>query len=379
MKRIIALILIFMFCFTVNVWAEEDIKIRIDDFFTKLDTSPFLIEGRTMIPVRGVLEILGAIISWDGKTQTVAAKRADVEVRMIINQKTAYINGVAVELDVAPILKDGHTYVPLRVISEAFNQDVTWDSKYKIVNIKEKPVRYTQEQLWWGYAVAANLTTVNNGSTRCLGGVSRRPLVKRPKSTDESPAAIASFHRDLLSSGWGIDDREECIKTLQQLYRGMHNEVYLEVKYVLDAMTDKQFSEMMKDIKINDQAKAEINFVKKYDKELGDRGIIGWDWSRMVSVTGWGYLAGYLSYEEATEIIMGVAQSVQKVFDSWDDIGLSYVRGYEFWSGESVDTQGSGAAYRMDIHKKLINYENSPYNTLPWNMSLEPDDNTKTY
>lgn len=372
MKKVIVLIIVFMFCFTVNVWAEEDIKIRIDDFFVKLDTSPYMVEGRTMVPVRGVLEILGATVSWDGKTQTVTAERAAVEVRMVINQKTAYINGVATEFDGAPLLKDGRTYIPLRFISEAFDQDVSWDSEYKIVNIKEKPTRYTQEQLWWGYAVAANLTTVNNGSTRCLGGVSRRPLVKRPNVTDESPAVIVSFHRDILASGWGIDNREECIETLQRLYNGMHNKAYLELKYGLDAMTDEQFNEIIKSSKINDRVKVEMNFVKKYDEELGDRGIIGWDWSRMVSVAGWGYLAGYLSYEEATEIIMNVAQSVQKHFDSWDDIGLSYVRGYEFWSGESVDEQGSATAYRMDIHKKLLSYANSPYNTLPWDMSLEP-------
>lgn len=85
MKKVIALILMLMFCFTATAWAEEDIRIRIDDFFAKLDTSPFMIEERTMIPIRGVLEILGAIVSWDEKNQAVTAKRAGVEVKMIIN------------------------------------------------------------------------------------------------------------------------------------------------------------------------------------------------------------------------------------------------------------------------------------------------------
>lgn len=373
-KKIIALLLVFIFCLPANIYAEEDIKIRIDDFFVELDTSPFMIEGRTMIPVRGVLEILGATISWDEETQTVIAKHAATEVRMIINQKTAYINEVAIDLDVAPILKNGHTYIPLRFISEAFDQNVSWDSEYKIVNIKEKSVRYTEEQLWWGYAVTANLTIVNNGSTKYLGGVSRKPLFKKTKITDESPAVIATFFRNQLSSGWGVNNREDCLEILQRLYFGLHDNVYLDLKYVLDSMTDKQIDEIMKDSKTNDLDKARINFIKKYGKELDDRGIIGWDWSRMVSVTGWGYLAGYLTYEESNEIIMSVAQTIQMVFNSWDDIGLNYVRGYEFWSGESIDKQGSSAAHRMDIHNRLLKNENSPYNTLNWNMDLEPKD-----
>jgi hypothetical protein len=47
----------------------------------------------------------------------------------------AKVDGKDVKLDVAPIIKDGRTFVPIRFISEAFGADVKWDANEKKITI----------------------------------------------------------------------------------------------------------------------------------------------------------------------------------------------------------------------------------------------------
>src|SRR5690606_33802984 len=48
---------------------------------------------------------------------------------------TAYINGSQFKMDVAPVIIEGRTLVPLRFVSEAYGAYVDWDNKAKRVAI----------------------------------------------------------------------------------------------------------------------------------------------------------------------------------------------------------------------------------------------------
>ena len=49
----------------------KDVNIVIDGEKLNLDVAPQIIDGRVMVPIRGVLENLGALVKWDDETQTV--------------------------------------------------------------------------------------------------------------------------------------------------------------------------------------------------------------------------------------------------------------------------------------------------------------------
>lgn len=51
------------------------------------------------------------------------------------NSITIVVNGKTVASDVSPFIKDGRTMVPLRVVSESLGADVEWDSDTQTVNI----------------------------------------------------------------------------------------------------------------------------------------------------------------------------------------------------------------------------------------------------
>ncbi|NLT19890.1 MAG: copper amine oxidase [Syntrophomonadaceae bacterium] len=96
---------------------------------------PIIVEDRTLAPVRGVFEELGATVKWEEETQTVRITRDNLLITMRINQRNAYINGNRHVLDSAPIIYKNYTMVPLRFISEALAAEVTWDSQTRTVYI----------------------------------------------------------------------------------------------------------------------------------------------------------------------------------------------------------------------------------------------------
>lgn len=93
--------------------------------------------GRTLVPAREVFEseAIGATVDWNGAKQEVYITYADKFIVLQINSKTAYVNGVAHELDVpAKLIRDlskeyPKTMIPLRFVSEVLDFKVDWDSE----------------------------------------------------------------------------------------------------------------------------------------------------------------------------------------------------------------------------------------------------------
>lgn len=99
------------------------------------DQYPTIRDGFTLIPVRAIGENLGAKVSWDGEKQLVSIKSPSTELKLYINQTTAYINNIPYELEVPAQLINNRTMVPLRFIAEALGTDVNWDGKTRTVYI----------------------------------------------------------------------------------------------------------------------------------------------------------------------------------------------------------------------------------------------------
>lgn len=96
---------------------------------------PQRIDGRVLVPLRGVMEKLGAYVSYQASTKTVTANRGDVDLQLTLGQKIAVLNGREVTLDVPAMEYRGSTLVPLRFMGEALGVDVRWDSAAYAVRI----------------------------------------------------------------------------------------------------------------------------------------------------------------------------------------------------------------------------------------------------
>ncbi|PIU54745.1 MAG: hypothetical protein COS89_09200, partial [Deltaproteobacteria bacterium CG07_land_8_20_14_0_80_38_7] len=100
-----------------------------------LTEAPFIYKGRVFVPIRFISETFGAQVIWDAIFKIVTINLNSQILRLQVGNLTADVNGKTASLDVAPIIKNNTTFVPIRFISEAFGASVDWDSVHGIVKI----------------------------------------------------------------------------------------------------------------------------------------------------------------------------------------------------------------------------------------------------
>jgi hypothetical protein len=91
--------------------------------------------GRTLVPVRYLADALGATTAWDGTTQTVTVSNSTYNIQMVIGSTTLIVDGQSSQMDVAPLINNGRTYLPARYVAQALGYDVGWDATNQIVII----------------------------------------------------------------------------------------------------------------------------------------------------------------------------------------------------------------------------------------------------
>src|SRR5579859_7052548 len=96
---------------------------------------PQMVNGRVLVPMRGIFEQLGASVHWTAATETVNATKGRTSVQLQIGSPTAILNSRQITLDVPPQLIADTTMVPLRFVSEALGADVNWVSAQNTVAI----------------------------------------------------------------------------------------------------------------------------------------------------------------------------------------------------------------------------------------------------
>jgi len=94
----------------------------------KNDVAPIIENDRTLMPVRAIAEALGATVGWDGATQTVTITKDGKTVRLTIGVPLADGMGAA------EIIND-RTFVPIRYISEQLGANVVWDAATETVSV----------------------------------------------------------------------------------------------------------------------------------------------------------------------------------------------------------------------------------------------------
>lgn len=146
-KRISLLLvsIIFINLFSVSVFAQSDIQVKLDGEYLQFDVSPVSVNGRTLVPMRAIFEKLGYEITWNGQEQSVTGTRNGQTVYLFLGKTYAKIidpDGSITDnpnmLDVPPTSVNGRTLVPLRFIAETAGASVEWDGEARTVIITTK-------------------------------------------------------------------------------------------------------------------------------------------------------------------------------------------------------------------------------------------------
>jgi hypothetical protein len=109
-----------------------------------LDTNALVVPvirlGRTLVPVRSIVQALGGQAVWDAKTQRVTLTLGTHKVVLTVNKPVAVVDGKSVPIDAAdakvvPIILNGRTMVPFRFVIEALGGSVQWNSALRTITV----------------------------------------------------------------------------------------------------------------------------------------------------------------------------------------------------------------------------------------------------
>ena len=98
-----------------------------------IDVPPMIVNDRTVVPVRFIAESFGADVSWDDATKKVTVKKDDSTIELYIDKAEISVDGETSTLDTAAQIIDGRTMLPLRAVVEALGKEVFWDARGLIV------------------------------------------------------------------------------------------------------------------------------------------------------------------------------------------------------------------------------------------------------
>lgn len=105
---------------------ETDISIKVTK--ESLDASPVIIEGRTLLPVRVIFEALGGQVNWDDSVKTATVSFQDKTITLKHLERVMKADGEEKDLIVPSIIIDGRMYVGARGVSEGLEKTVIWEN-----------------------------------------------------------------------------------------------------------------------------------------------------------------------------------------------------------------------------------------------------------
>jgi hypothetical protein len=213
----------------------------------------------------------------------------------------------------------------------------------------------TTKQREWALGCSAMLIERNHDRHDLLGTAVR------------SERNIEKMKEFLITSGWDINNRIDLLENLEWIEKGGHRSKFDGMGKYLQTLNPQEYKKVLKDYEKNPNAQHKFKITKEYYRKLGRKSLLGWDYSRYICICRWGYMAGYLSEEEAWKRIMPVAKMLQKTFSSWEDLGKNYIIGRQFWSYKA--TQEAGYLFD-DAYQRLLDMPTSPWNKYPWTMDL---------
>lgn len=155
-KVISALLISSIAIFGAAVVNASGIEVYVDNEKTALSdgtggtAEPFIQDGTTYVPLRGVSEALGCKVEWDGNNRTVKIYQNKLSSGSVFRNSDddimVYIDDEEVELKdanggiVKPFIIDGTTFIPLRGVSQALGCQVEWDGSLQRVDIYQNMI-----------------------------------------------------------------------------------------------------------------------------------------------------------------------------------------------------------------------------------------------
>ncbi|MEW6424922.1 MAG: copper amine oxidase N-terminal domain-containing protein [Bacillota bacterium] len=119
------------------VFTINDTSYTVNGIEQTMDVAPYIKDGRTFVPVRYVAQALG--VTPENILYAdgkVTLIKGDKVVQLTIGSNVMVINGVGIAMDVPAEIKDGRTMLPFRWVAQALGAKVDWDEANQTVTME---------------------------------------------------------------------------------------------------------------------------------------------------------------------------------------------------------------------------------------------------
>jgi hypothetical protein len=115
---------------------NNSIHVTVDGQYVEFDgQNPITINGRTLVPIRGVFEALGFSVNWEQSTQQAGLTKGNDVIAITVGKDTFTLNGASHSLDVPAQIIGGRIMLPVRAVAESVGYNVKWNNEANTIAI----------------------------------------------------------------------------------------------------------------------------------------------------------------------------------------------------------------------------------------------------
>lgn len=120
-------------------YSADEVKIMIDgEELIPEDMPPIIIDGFTMLPMRLIVEALGGEAVWNEETQQAFAVTEDIVASFTVGSDEAFMNEESVIMSAPAMIINARTMLPVRGVAETLGLEIDWDNETRTVYIGER-------------------------------------------------------------------------------------------------------------------------------------------------------------------------------------------------------------------------------------------------
>jgi hypothetical protein len=163
-------------------------------------TKPVIVAGRTLVPIRAVIEAFGGFAVWEASTRKATVTLGKDSLDLWIDKPQASLNGTALAIDAAnpavvPVITNGRTMLPLRFVAESLGIDVQYDATTQMITLVYSPV-VTPPVMY----VLTVITVGNGTATPATGTTYASGTVVTLAATPAAGCTFTNWSGDLSSA-----------------------------------------------------------------------------------------------------------------------------------------------------------------------------------
>lgn len=175
-------------------------------------------------------------------------------------------------------------------------------------------------------------------------------------------------NQEVLVDSWNISDESSAWRVLNWLKNdGGHRVEFDRLRKALPFMAPQQQNRYISSIQ-DEFSAAEMLIIQRYHRLLPAAGILAWDLGRAAFICHLCMEFGYIQLEEAWHYLMQNAKWIQQSYASWEEFGMAYIIGRQFWAKKLEDEVTEGHIRHIS---HPLNQSESPWRVLPWDIELE--------